>query len=444
MSEHASFEQVLLTARDHGRTPEVRDFPAWRAEHSEWFLSGNTHEEAWPLSDGTHLRIVAQPMPDGGLVMIAEDRTEQLSLSATRDTLLRTRTATFDNLYEALAVFAPGGNLELWNRGFASAWALDPEILDTHPSAEALIDKIRPHLADKSEADAIGAVVRAATLDRKRSGGQCVLEDGRVLQYAGVPLPDGNGMLTALDVTDSRKAEDALRERNRALEEADAVMTRFLANMSYEFRTPLTSIAGFAEMLSSGMGGELPEQARDYADAIMESVGRLSEQVENVLDLSQSEAGLMPLSKENVALMALVTQMVQKREQAITNAGLSLDLRGDNALKLNADPRQLRRALSQLIDNAIAYTQRDGKVLIDLSQQDNTCRIVISDNGKGMAQDELERALDGLRPSADGGGLERRQGLGIPLARQLVEAHGGTLEIVSQEGLGTTATILLP
>ncbi|MFN2100919.1 PAS-domain containing protein [Altererythrobacter sp. MF3-039] len=444
VSEHASFEQVLLTARDHGRTPEVRDFPSWRAEHSEWFLTDNSHEEAWPLSDGTHLRIVAQPMPDGGLVMIAEDRTEQLSLSATRDTLLRTRTATFDNLYEALAVFAPGGNLELWNRGFASAWSLDPEVLDSHPSAEALIGKIAPHLADKSEADAIGEVVRAATLDRKRSGGQVVLDDGRVLQYAGVPLPDGNGMLTALDVTDSRKAEDALRERNRALEEADAVMTRFLANMSYEFRTPLTSIAGFAEMLSTGLGGDLPEQAKDYADAIMESVERLSEQVENVLDLSQSEAGLMPLSKENFAPMPLVTQMVQKREQAITNAGLSLDLRGDNALEIEADPRQLRRALSQLIDNAITYTPREGKVLVDLRKDGGACRIVISDNGKGMAQDELERALDGLRPSADGEGLERRQGLGIPLARQLVEAHGGTLEIVSREGLGTTATIRLP
>ena len=444
VSEHASFEQVLLTARDHGRTPEVRDFPAWRAEHSEWFLSGNSHEEAWPLSDGTHLRIVAQPMPDGGLVMIAEDRTEQLSLSATRDTLLRTRTATFDNLYEALAVFAPGGNLELWNRGFASAWGLDPELLDAHPPADALIRALAANLADQAEAEEIGEVVRAATLDRKRSGGQVVMDDGRVLQYAGVPLPDGNGMLTVLDVTDSRKAEDALRERNRALEEADAVMTRFLANMSYEFRTPLTSIAGFAEMLASGLGGELPEQAQDYAAAIMESVQRLTDQVENVLDLSQSEAGLMPLAKEPVDLMQLATQMVQKRQQMISNAGLVLDLNGDSGLEIEADPRQLRRALSQLIDNAIGYTQRGGKVLIDLRREGSMVRIVISDNGPGMAQDELERALDGLRPAADGDGLERRQGLGIPLARQLVEAHGGTLEILSREGQGTTAAIRLP
>ena len=74
-----------------------------------------------------------------------------------------------------------------------------------------------------------------------------------------MPLPDGNGLLTVLDVTDSKKAEDALRERNAALEEADAVKTRFLANMSYEFRTPLTSIGGFAELLQSGVAGELTD-----------------------------------------------------------------------------------------------------------------------------------------------------------------------------------------
>jgi len=112
-----AFEQVLRLARECGRIPEVRDFPAWREEKARWFTLNEPVEEHWPLPESVHLRIVAQPMPDGGLVMFAEDRTEQLALSATRDTLLRTRTATFDNLFEALAVFARGGQLGLWNRG---------------------------------------------------------------------------------------------------------------------------------------------------------------------------------------------------------------------------------------------------------------------------------------------------------------------------------------
>lgn len=438
------FERFLSDARDAGKAPEVRDFPAWRREQAEWFNAGEPREEAWPLADKTHLRVVANPMPDGGLVLIAEDRTEQLALSATRDTLLRTRTATFDSLFEALAVFAPDGHLQVWNRSFAGTWGLDPELMDTHPSADQLLEALAPNLARPKQAKAVGEVIRAATLDRKEQGGRIQLADGRTLEFAGVPLPDGNGLLTVLDITDSQKAEEALRERNMALEEADQVKTRFLANMSYEFRTPLTSIGGFAELLESGAAGELSDQGKDYVRAILDSVARLSDQVENVLDLSQSEAGLLPVAKERIALMPFVTRLVREREQAIVGGGLSLDLRGSAAGKVDADPRQLGRAIGHLLDNAIAATGKGGKILVDLSRKTDGARVAISDNGRGMSAKELAHALDGLRTTPDGNGLERRQGLGIPLARQLIEAQGGTLEITSREGAGTTVTIELP
>tara|TARA_Y100000780_G_C13664703_1_gene410060 strand:- start:212 stop:1768 length:1557 start_codon:yes stop_codon:yes gene_type:complete len=444
VNDRTTFQHMLLIARENGRIPEVRDFPAWRNELAEWFQHDEPHEEAWSLSDSTHLRIVAQPLPDGGLVMIAEDRTEQLALSATRDTLLRTRTATFDSLFEALAVFAPDGHLELWNRGFPGAWGIDPEALDGHPQAEDLLNAVAKNLSDPSAISRINQVIRAATLDRKKSDGRVELADGRTLDFTGVPLPDGNGMLTVLDVTASRQAEEALRERNRALEEADAVMTRFLANMSYEFRTPLTSIGGFAELLTSGIAGDLTPTAKEYAQAISLSVGKLTEQVENVLDLSQSEAGLMPLRKTKLELMPFVTQIVRKQEDRILEGGLTLDLRGDPGKTITADPQQLRRAISQLLDNAINGTPRGGRILIDIGRKRGETKIVISDNGRGMSQHELARALEGIRMSADGKGIERRHGLGIPLARQLVEAHGGTLEIHSRKNGGTTASITLP
>ena len=444
VNERTSFEQVLNMAREGGRVPEVRDFPAWRAEHGEWFVSDEMHEEDWALPDSTHLRIVAQPLPDGGLVLIAEDRTEQLALSATRDTLLRTRTATFDNLFEALAVFAPDGHLELWNRSLAGVWGIDESVLDGHPQADGLLEAIRNQLAQPSDVAGIGHVIRSATLDRKREEGAVQLADGRNLTFAGMPLPDGNGLLTILDVTASRQAEEALRERNRALEEADAVMTRFLANMSYEFRTPLTSIGGFAELLSAGIGGELPEQARDYAAAISDSVARLTEQVENVLDLSQSEAGLMPLRKGTVDLLSLLTKLVRERESDIVEAGLSLDLKGRPERTIDGDSQQLRRAFAQLLDNAIRYTQRGGKIALTIKPVGEQVEVVLADNGRGMGQAELARAIEGLRPSGEGGTVERRPGLGIPLAHQLVEAHGGSIDIRSRKGTGTTVTILLP
>lgn len=439
------FERFLAEARERAQTPEVRDFPEWRRERTAWFGMQGSIEEAWPLPGGTHLRVVAQPMPDGGLVLITEDRTESLALSAVRDTLLRTRTATLDSLFEALAIFAPDGSVQLWNRSFAGTWGLTTDLLDRHPSADELLSAISRNLVRPEEASLIGAAVRAATLDRREKGGQVELADGRTLRFAGIPLPDGNGLLTVLDITASQKAEQALRERAEALEEADSVKARFLANMSYEFRTPLTTIGGYAELLKSGAASD-PEAAGEYVDAILSAVERLTEQVENVLDLSQSEAGLLPISKERLDLLDLLTALVREREAAIIAAGLSLDLKGRRGRVITADPRQLGRALGNLIDNAVAGTPDGGRIVIEIRKAVDgaewTVEISIADNGRGMTNQELARLQGGLKPSE--GGPERRNGLGIPLARQLIAGHDGTLEIVSRKGAGTTATIRLP
>jgi signal transduction histidine kinase len=445
MLDPPQFERLLDVARDAGRVPEARDFPAWRKERAAWFQASVPAEESWVLADGTHLRIIAQPLPDGGLMLIAEDRTEQMQLAAGRDTLLRTRTATFDSLSESLAVFAPDGHLQLWNRKFAADWGLDDDYLDTHPRIEALLERIAGRLDRPARAKQVGNVVRAATLDRKQTGGRVTLVDGRTLEFAGVPLPDGNGLLTVLDITDAQKAEEALRERNAALEEADAIKTRFLANMSYEFRTPLTSIGGFTELLQAGLGGELNEAGRDYVAAILTSVARLGEQIESVLDLSQSEAGMLPLAEEEIELLPFVTRLVEDRAARLKEAGLTLDLRGDKgAGRLTGDRRRLGRAIGHLIDNALDVTPPGGRILVELSVFKGHPRIVVSDNGPGMDAAALARALEGIKVSADGNSVERRQGLGLPLARQLIEAHGGQLELLSEPGQGTAAIVDLP
>lgn len=439
------FDRFLDLARDKGRLPEVRDFPAFRRDLASWFRQSALAEDSWSLSDSTHLRIVAQPMPDGGLVLVAEDRSEQLALSATRDTLLRTRTATFDSLFESLAVFAPDGRIQLWNRRFPEIWGIEEDFMVGHPHVDALLDRITQALARPGQRAAIGEVVRSATLDRRQRGGRVLLSDGRTLEFAGVPLPDGNGLLTVLDVTDSTKAEAALRERNTALEEADAVKTRFLANMSYEFRTPLTSIGGFAELLQSGIAGELTPQGKDYVAAILSSVERLTSQIESVLDLTQSEAGLLPMATEEVDLLGFVTGVVREREDAIEAKDIAVDLRGDrSAGTIMADRRQLGRAIGNIIDNAIAAVpDKSGRILVMLARRKNGVRIVVSDNGPGLRPGELARALEGFGVATDGSGKERR-GLGLPLSRQLVEGHGGRIDIQSEKGAGTTVTISLP
>ena len=191
-----------------------------------------------------------------------------------------------------------------------------------------------------------------------------------------------------------------------------------------------------------------PAQAAEYVDAILAAVERLTEQVENVLDLSQSEAGLLPIRKERLDMLEFLTTLVREREQAIIAGGLSLDLKGRRGRIIEADPRQLGRAMGNLLDNAIAGTPDGGRIVIEIRRASDadagwSLEVTIADNGRGMSAQELALAQGGAAPGGKAAS-ERRTGLGIPLARQLIAAHDGTLEIASRKGAGTTATIRLP
>lgn len=445
LGEGPEFERVLDRMREGGRLPEHRDFPAWRAERRDWFLAPEAREEAWHLGDGTHLRVFAQPLPDGGLLMIFEDRSEQVRLSSARDTLLRVRTATFDSLFEGVSVFASDGRLQLWNNRFRKIWDVAEDVLAAHPRIDELMTTLAPRLAKPTQSSLVREFVRSSTLERKQRTGRVLFADGRAFDFAAIPLPDGNALFTMLDVTDSRRVEEVLREQNEALAQADRLKTAYLANMSYDLRTPLTSIAGFAEMMKGGYAGELPAPAREYVDAIMESTGKLTQTIDAVLDLTQGEAGTLPLDMAPVDLAELARAAAARHGQAAQarTIDLALDLRPSTG-RVMGDARRIAQMLDHLIDNAIRYMpDGGGRVLIHADGQVQSARLVVSDNGPGMDARAQARAFDRFSRMAQG---ERSasQGLGLPLVRQLAEAHGGRLTLFSEPGQGTVVTLDLP
>ena len=173
----------------------------------------------------------ASRCPMAALLLIFEDRTEQVQLAEARDTLLRVRTATFNNLFEAVGVFAADGRLHLWNNRFREVWELEEEEL-AQASARRCAGRAwsRPRLANPARAGLIRELVRLATTERQSRAGRIAFADGRHFQFAAVPLPDGNALFTLLDITDSRRAEQALRDRAAALEEGDRVKSAFVAD----------------------------------------------------------------------------------------------------------------------------------------------------------------------------------------------------------------------
>lgn len=444
LADRPEFDRVLERMREAKRVPEVRDFPGWKAERREWFTAAESAtEEAWNLPGGIHLRVVAQPLPEGGLLLIFEDRTEQVQLASARDTLLRTRTATFDNLSEAIGVFAADGRLQLWNNKFRAIWGFEEEFLAGHPRVDSLAKKAAPRLADPKRASVIGEMVRFATAERMQRGGRVQFADGRHFDIAAVPLPDGNALFTMLDVTDSRRMERALRDRNEALEVADRVKTGFVASMSYELRTPLTSIQGFAEMLHGGYAGPLTEGGRDYVEAILNSVARLSVLVDDVLDLTQNEdfePARKPVDLELLAHAASESHADRIRAKQLDFA---VEITG-SAGSVAGEQRRLRQAIEHVLSHAIGHTPSGGRVLLHIDGDERSARIVVSDNGPGMSKAEIERAFDRFARHDISRDDERPLGLGMPLAKRFVVAHGGTIEMLSEKGEGTMVTIILP
>ncbi|HEU4958904.1 MAG TPA: PAS-domain containing protein [Sphingomonas sp.] len=444
IADKPEFDRVLERMREANRLPEVRDFPSWKAERRDWFTATGAVEENWHLAGGKHLRLVAQPLPDGGLLLVFEDRTEQVQLASARDTLLRVRTATFDNLFEALGVFAADGRLQVWNTRFAKTWAFDDEFLASHPRVDALAEQAARQLSNPARAKLIGELVRSATVERQQRGGRVAFADGRHFEFAAVPLPDGNALFTMLDITDSRRIERALRDRNEALEAADKIKTAFVANMSYELRTPLTSISGFAEMLHGGYAGKLSKTADGYIEAILDSASRLGTLIDEVLELTrQGETPELELGEVELAEVAN-TAAIAVRPLAERN-GLEFAVEIAPSVGIvHGDARRLQTVVENLLRHAVATTPEGGRILLHADGGPTQARLVVSDDGPGLDAEAAAAAFDRFAQPGLSATGEPTLGLGLSRAKQLVEAHGGTIALISEPGEGTLITVELP
>jgi len=301
-------------------------------------------------------------------------------------------------------------------------------------------------LVNPTAAAQIREMVRQTTNERQSSNGRVSMTDGRHFAFAAVPLPDGNALFTMVDVTDSTRIEAALRERAAALEAADRIKTDFVANMSYELRTPLTSIGGFTEMLAAGYAGKLSPTATDYVNAILEAVGRLSKLINDVLDLTTGDTRAAALERERVDLAGLCRTAVETARPRAEEKAQKLETQiSDSAGFIFGDVRRLRESIEHVLNNAIAYTDRKGRVVLEADGDDDKAVIRISDNGSGISAKDLPRVFNRFdRVVEEGVRGEAALGLGLPLTRQFIEAHGGTVELESKKGKGTKVILTIP
>ena len=276
----------------------------------------------------------------------------------------------------------------------------------------------------------------------------------RLFLVAGLPVfcPETGDFLgfrgTAQDVTELRAREQALYEAKDAAETANRAKSRFLANMSHELRTPLNAIIGFSEIMRAETLGEIGNvQYRDYAGDILDSARHLLALINDVLDVSRIEAGKLTLEEETVHPKRLVEQAARVVADGAEHAGITVETAlPEETPLLHADGCKLTQVLLNLLSNSIKFTAGGGHVALSAEPaEDGSFIFRVSDDGIGMSEADIGVALTPFGQVDNR--LARRfegSGLGLPLSRALIEAHGGTLEVASAPQAGTTVTIALP
>jgi signal transduction histidine kinase len=282
-------------------------------------------------------------------------------------------------------------------------------------------------------------------MSREPSSGRLLRGDGTVLDYANLPLPDGAVLLSYLDVTDSVRVQLALRQRAEAMEEANRLKSEFIANVSYEVRTPLNTIVGFAEILTEEYFGTLNQRQMEYSRGIVEASQNLTTVISDILDLASIEAGTMALELDTVDLHAMLVGVLNlTRERARRKAlKVEFDCPPDIGWMV-ADEKRVKQVLFNLLSNAVTFTPPRGTIRLSAWRDGDDIAIAVSDTGVGIPQADQERVL---RTFERGGAPDTRQGgagLGLSLVTRFIELHGGRVEVKSAPNKGTTVTCRLP
>lgn len=343
--------------------------------------------------------------------------------------------ATLDNTGAAIAAIDPAGRMVTWNDRF-----LELYMKFSTPKNRELRTPCLP-------GDLSNIVLDETVPVFYCSNDALECDDGHILSVRRNETPDGGAVIVCHDITHHKQAERAMREAMVEAETASAAKSAFLANVSHELRTPLNAIIGFADLMIGQVQGPVGcAEYENYMGFIKQSGDALLSIINTTLDLTRVEAKEYPLDLQALDVEEIVHASLKQLGGSIEEKGIRIGLELPRAgLGVTADEVALCKILGQLLSNAVKFSNDNGRVLLEAKCIENTLHIDITDFGIGMEPEEIERAMTAFSQIDER--LTRNYegvGLGLPLARALVELHGGQLSIKTARGHGTRVTVVMP
>lgn len=446
--------ELLDKLRQAGNLPEPADYSAWKKSQLALYTGalsepgserdGEAPDDIWHLPDARTLRVAQARHPLGGVLALFDDVTEKIQLEARFNTQLSVQHATLNNLSEGVAVFGSDGALRLYNEAFQKLWRFDDSQLDTAPHIDRVISLMEGQITQGADGlDAIKRRTISMSPDDRNpiEDGAMTLSDARSLSYGTEPLPDGATLVHFLDVTDSKEREKELKARNALLEDIDRQKSKFVDHVSYQLRTPLATIVGFAEMLDNEMFGVLNDRQKDYVASILSASHHLRDLITDIIDLAAIDAGKMSIDLAEMDIRELLesaaTYAALKAED--TQVALKLECPKDIGA-IVADEKRLKQVLFNLLSNAFAYTNAKGHVTLGADRAPGLVRLWVQDSGRGVSPEDQPKAFDPFESRGPSAGA----GIGLALVKRFVDLHGGWVRMESAEGEGTRVTCYLP
>jgi signal transduction histidine kinase len=351
---------------------------------------------------------------------------------------------TLDSLKEGVAVFGTDGRLKLFNSSFMQIWKFQRRTLAEAPHIDDVIRHARGLYDDLATWQNIASAATGLVDERDAVEGQMVRPDNCVIDFAVTPLPDGATLVTFADVTDAKRYERALIERNEALIAADRLKSQFISHVSYELRTPLTNIIGFGELLATPRMGALNERQREYLNHISGSSKTLLSIIDDILDLATIDAGGLELKPGGVDVHAVIDAAILGVRERAGRARLTLDIAvTDDAKTFIGDEQRIRQVLYNLLSNAVGFSRPGDTIQISCWRDNGMMTFCVEDQGVGIPKDQQARVFERFESHSHGSN-HRGAGLGLSVVKSLVDLHGGDMSLDSEPGRGTRVTVRFP